>query len=101
MSLGKIIIGTLAGLGAGLAIGILTAPASGEETRAKITDSAEEVKRKLRRFKNNGVQELEELANIVKNEAQGIQEDLRRRILDLIERAKSGASNLNRESNPN
>lgn len=36
MSTAKILCGALAGVAAGLAIGLLTAPDSGEETRRKI-----------------------------------------------------------------
>jgi gas vesicle protein len=94
MSIQKILIGTLAGLAAGLAIGFLTAPDKGTETRRKITDSADDIKNRIRRFRNTGAEELTELSNIFKNEVHGIQDDVRRRVLDLIEAAKTGASNL-------
>ena len=61
MSLEKILIGTLSGLAAGLAIGYLTAPDKGSETRRKISGSAEELKNRIKRFRHNGAAELEEL----------------------------------------
>ncbi|HMF73376.1 MAG TPA: YtxH domain-containing protein [Flavitalea sp.] len=101
MSLQKIIIGTLSGLAAGLVIGILTAPDKGVETRRKITDSAEDLKNRLRRFKHTGLKELEELSNIFQNEVQGLNEDVRSRVLDLIEGAKSGINHIKKEVNSN
>ena len=47
MSAQKLLIGVLSGLVAGVAIGMLTAPAKGSETRQKISDSAEELKKKM------------------------------------------------------
>lgn len=101
MSLQKIVIGTLSGLAAGLAIGILTAPDKGTETRKKITDTAEDIQNRLRRFKNTGAKELDELSNIFQHEVQGLQEDVRSRVLDLIAAAKSGANHLKKEVNSN
>src|SRR4051812_9599394 len=58
MSAQKILIGALSGLVAGVAIGLLTAPASGSDTRQKIADSADELKRKLRRLRGQAADEL-------------------------------------------
>jgi gas vesicle protein len=101
MSIQKLFIGTLAGLATGLAIGILTAPDSGSETRRKISSKADDLKNRVRRVKATGAEELEELSNIFKNEVQGLQEDVRRRVLDLIQAAKSGASHLKQQMNAN
>ncbi|HTE25039.1 YtxH domain-containing protein [Flavitalea sp.] len=101
MIIQKIIIGTLAGFAAGLAIGVLNAPESGEETRRKLNQKAEDLKNRVRRFKHTGGQELEELNKIFQNEVQGLHEDVRRRVLDLIQSAKSGASNLKQQMHSN
>lgn len=101
MIIQKIIIGTLAGFAAGLAIGVLNAPESGEETRRKINQKAEDLKNRVRRFKHSGSHELEELNNIFQNEVQGLHEDVRRRVLDLIQAAKSGASNFKQQMHSN
>ena len=101
MSLQKILIGTLTGFAAGLAIGILTAPDRGVETRRRLTDKAEDLKSRVRRFKHTGTHELEELSNIFQHEVHGIGEDVRRRVLDLIQAAKTGANNLRQELSSN
>ncbi|MDP4255215.1 MAG: YtxH domain-containing protein, partial [Bacteroidota bacterium] len=43
-------IGVLSGVVAGVAIGILVAPAEGKETRKKISDTADSLKKKLRQL---------------------------------------------------
>jgi len=101
MSFQKILISTLTGFAAGLAIGILTAPESGVETRRKITDKADDLKNRVRRFKHTGAHELEELSNIFQHEVHGIGEDVRRRVLDLIQAAKTGADHLRQELSSN
>ena len=45
----KLILGALAGLVAGVAIGMLLAPASGSETRQKIVDTAGNLTKRLRK----------------------------------------------------
>ena len=50
MSSQKVLIGTLSGLVAGVAVGLLVAPTSGSETRQKIADSAGELKNKVKDF---------------------------------------------------
>ncbi|MBC7720457.1 MAG: YtxH domain-containing protein [Pedobacter sp.] len=51
MSLVKIIVAASAGLAAGVVIGLLAAPMSGAETRQKIADGAEELKKKILNLK--------------------------------------------------
>ncbi|HEY6976157.1 MAG TPA: YtxH domain-containing protein [Chitinophagaceae bacterium] len=59
MSLPKILVGAFAGLLAGAVIGILTAPASGTETRQKITGSANDLKKRIRRLAGKTDKEMD------------------------------------------
>ena len=61
MNAEKVLIGALSGLVAGVAIGILVAPAEGRETRQKIADTADSLKRKLRQLRGVTADELDEL----------------------------------------
>jgi gas vesicle protein len=94
MGFQKILIGTLAGFAVGVVYGILTAPDKGTETRQRIAGIPDDVKRRVRRFKSSGMHELDELSTIFKDEMHGLQDDVRARVLSLIEAARSGASNV-------
>ena len=85
MSTAKILVGALAGVATGLAIGILTAPDAGEETRRKIKRSAHDVQGRIRRVFGKGIDGLSELKYIFENEATGLKDDVRERILKLID----------------
>jgi gas vesicle protein len=58
MDIQKIIVGAFAGLVAGAVIGILAAPASGNETRQKIAGSAGNLKRRFRRLAGKAEKEI-------------------------------------------
>lgn len=110
MSTKKVIIGVLSGTLAGLAIGLLYAPAKGEDTRQKIVDSADELKNKItetadewktkladtadewkakfKRLKGQAIDELDELQSIFENEAGGLSDDVKQRVAKLIESSK-------------
>jgi gas vesicle protein len=98
MSTEKILIGTLSGLVAGFAIGILTAPAKGQETRQKIADSAVNLKKKLYRLTGKTSDELDELKEIFENEVDGLGDDVRERVLRLIEASKAGYKRVKDEA---
>src|SRR6201986_5568015 len=88
MSAQKVLIGALAGIAAGVAIGVLIAPAEGSETRQRISDTADNLKRKLRRLRGITSDELDELKDIFEKETEGLKDDVRSRVLDLIKAAK-------------
>jgi len=88
MSTQKLLIGILSGVAAGVAIGLLTAPAKGSETRKKIADTAEDIKRKIRAMRGQANSELDELKTIIENETGGMRDDVRERILKLVEASK-------------
>jgi gas vesicle protein len=98
MSAQKILIGVLSALVAGVAIGVLIAPAKGSETRQKISDSAEELKRKLRRLRGQAADELDELKSVLETEAGGLKDDVRERVLKLIEASKKRYNNVKEEA---
>ena len=98
MSAQKILIGVLSALVAGVAIGVLIAPAKGSETRKKISDSAEELKRKLRRLRGQAADELDELKSVLETEAGGLKDDVRERVLKLIEASKKRYNNVKEEA---
>lgn len=97
MSVQKILTGTLSGLVAGVAIGLLIAPASGKETRQKISDTAGDWKRRIRRFRGQAGQELDELQSIFEGEVDGLKDDVRARVLKLIESSKHSYNSLKEE----
>ncbi|HMH20971.1 MAG TPA: YtxH domain-containing protein [Puia sp.] len=98
MSTQKILIGALSGLVAGVAIGVLTAPAKGEETRKKISDTADNFKKKLRQLRGLAVDELDELTDIFEKETDGLKEDVRSRVLDLIKAAKVRGNHIKEQA---
>ncbi len=65
MSAQRVLIATLSGFVAGVAVGLLVAPASGSEIRQRIADSAGEfaggVKDKIRNLKGKAEDEMDNL----------------------------------------
>lgn len=94
MSLQKIIVAATAGLVAGAVIGVLTAPASGKETRQNIANSAEDLKKKLKKLRGQAADELDELKYLFETEVDGLQEDVKERVLALINKAKASKNHL-------
>jgi gas vesicle protein len=97
MSLQKIMLGTLTGI----VIGMLIAPAKGSETRQKLSESAEKLKAKLRRIRGATNEELDELKDVFEHEVAGLREDVRLKILKLIEATKSGYYHVKDEAMAN
>ena len=98
MSAQKILVGALAGLVAGVAIGVLVAPAEGSETRQRIADGAESLKKKLRQIRGVTADELDELKDIFDKETEGLKDDVRSRVLDLIKAAKVKGNHIKEQS---
>ncbi len=98
MSSQKVFAGALTGLVAGVALGMLTAPAKGSETRQRIADSADTVKSKFRRLAGVADEELDELKTVFQNQVEGISDDVRQRVLRLINAGKSGYQNIKSEA---
>ena len=94
----KVLVGALSGLVAGVAIGILIAPAEGRETRQRISDTAESLKRKLRQLRGVTADELDELKDIFTRETEGLKEDVRTRVLELIQAAKEKGNHIKEQA---
>ena len=99
MSMQKLIIGVASGIVAGAVIGLLTAPASGAETRQKIVESSEKLKNKLLRLAGRASDELDELKDVVQNQAEGLSDDVKARILKLIAASKASYNKVADEAN--
>jgi len=98
MNAQKVLISALSGLVAGVAIGILVAPAEGKETRQRIADTAESLKRKLRHLRGVTADELDELKDIFERETDGLKEDVRSRVLELIKAAKEKGNHIKEQA---
>ncbi|HXO75821.1 MAG TPA: YtxH domain-containing protein [Puia sp.] len=98
MSAKNMLIGAMAGLAAGVAIGVLVAPAEGAETRQRISDTAESFKRKLRKLRGITADELDELNDIFEKETEGLRDDVRSRVLQLIKAAKEKGNHIKEEA---
>ena len=82
----------------GIIIGVLIAPAKGSETRKKLSDTADNIKDKIRRIRGTTNQELEELHNVFEHEISGLRDDIREKVLRLIEVSKKGYNHVKAES---
>jgi gas vesicle protein len=98
MSAKGMITTTLAAAAAGIAIGLLIAPAKGSETRQKLADSADSLRKKLRSIRNSADDELNDLQEIFENEVDGLKDDVREKVLKLIEASKKSYNNVKEEA---
>jgi gas vesicle protein len=90
MSAQKMLIGALTGI----VIGILIAPAKGSETRQKISETAENLKEKIRKLRGDTSDELDRLREVVEQETAGLKEETKQKILRLIETSKKSYNHL-------
>ena len=97
MSTEKILIGTLSGIAVGVAVGFLIAPAKGSDTRKKIVDATDNIKKKLQHLRGHAADELDDLKEVFEKEADGLKDDVRQRVLTLIEAAKASKAHLQSE----
>lgn len=79
---------------AGVAIGLLVAPNKGSETRAKIADTANSLKKKLQKLRGTTADELDELKEVFEHEVSGLRDDVRERVLNLINSSKAASNNI-------
>jgi len=94
MSLQRLFSATLSGI----VIGILIAPAKGADTRKKLHDSVDHLKDKIRRLRGTTNDELDELQRVFEHEVAGLREDIREKVLNLIETSKKSYNNIKAEA---
>jgi gas vesicle protein len=97
MSTAKYLCGALAGVAAGIAIGLLIAPDTGEETRKKIKKKAYMLRGRVKHVLGNGGDGLSELRDIFEHEATGIKDDLKDRIMRLLDKSSGVYNSFKRE----
>lgn len=90
MSTTKFFAGALVGLVAGL----LLAPQKGEELREDLMDTADTLKKKFNRMTGRAASEINDLREILEDEVHGLNSDVRRRILTILDEAQNGAENV-------
>jgi gas vesicle protein len=94
MSLQRLFTATLSGI----VIGILIAPAKGADTRKKINNSVENIKDKIKRLRGTTNEELDELHRVFEQEVAGLREDVREKVLHLIEVSKKSYNHVKSEA---
>ncbi|MET6996136.1 YtxH domain-containing protein [Chitinophaga defluvii] len=98
MSTTKFLAGAIAGLTTGIVIGMLTAPDSGEETRKKIRHTADNWRHRLNKLVGKGADDLSELKHVFENEVTGLKDDVRERVLRLIEESQGTYNKFKNEA---
>lgn len=98
MSSTKFVAGAVAGIAAGVLIGLLVAPDSGEETRKKIKNTAENWRYRISRLLGRGADNLTELRHIFEHETTGMKEDVRERVLRLIDESRNSYDKFKKEA---
>lgn len=87
----------LAGVVVGAVAGLLLAPEKGSEMREHIAETAEKWKEKWDRLMGNAGIELEDLKHVLEQEINGLSDDVRNRILTILEEGKNTAANIRNE----
>lgn len=98
MSTTKFLAGAIAGLTTGLVIGLLTAPDSGDRTRKKIKTKADDWRHKINGLVGQGGEDLSELKGVFEHEISGLQDDVRQRVLKLINKSQGTYNRFKREA---
>ena len=79
----------IAGAAAGLTIGLLFAPEKGEETRRKLKDTVGDAADSVKARARLARVELGDLKAELRDQAEGLKEDVRMRILERLEKLES------------
>jgi hypothetical protein len=81
----KIIFTGFTALVSGVAIGVLLAPNCGADTRRKMMDTAENIRKRIMGFAARSGHTVEDVKQMLTEDVEGLNPDLRNRILQLIE----------------
>jgi gas vesicle protein len=84
----------LAGAILGLVAGLLLAPQKGEDLRNDLVDTTEKWKKKLSKLTGETTAELDDLREMLGEEISGLSDDLRYRILTILEEGQASASKI-------
>jgi len=98
MSTTKFLSGVLAGVAAGVVVGLLCAPDSGDETRRKIRYTAGNWRYRLSRLLGRGSDNLAELKHVFEHEVTGMKDDVRERVLRLIDESRNSYDKFKKEA---
>lgn len=97
MSAKQILVGTISGVVAGAVVGLILAPQSGEETRQQILDSTKDLKHKWDKLTAKSLEELDDLQDVFKSEVSGLSDDVREKVLKLINKVRNSAEHVSDE----
>lgn len=78
----------LLGAAVGLVVGLLVAPDKGENTRENIADTADKLKNKLNRMMGRAENNLDDLRALLDKEIGGLSDDVKNRILTILDEAE-------------
>lgn len=78
----------LLGAAVGLVVGLLVAPDKGEHTRENIADTADKLKNRFNRLMGRAEHNLDELRALLDKEISGLNEDVKSRILTILDEAE-------------
>ncbi|MEC5146263.1 YtxH domain-containing protein [Chitinophaga sp. 212800010-3] len=98
MSTMKFLAGAIAGITAGFVVGLLTAPDSGDKTRKKIKSTADDWRHKINGLLNRGEEDLSDLKEVFEHEIDGLKDDMRERVLRLINKSQHTYNRFRKEA---
>jgi len=84
----------VAGALVGLLVGLLVAPEKGEDLRDDIADTADKWKKRIYKLTGKANKELSDLRKSLENEIDGMSEDVRRRILTILDESVDAARSV-------
>ncbi len=93
----------MTGLLMGVGLGILLAPEKGSETREALTEEAGKIKDKFDEVMGRNGARLDDLKEMLESEVQGLSDDVRSRIMTILEEEDSSdsiAGNYQKEYKP-